>query len=61
MVNVATFMYVPPTYRILYVNFCGLAWNSFLSYQNVTRGAAAAAVQHAAEHARERAARAGAQ
>ena len=32
--NVANFMFVPPTMRLVYVNACGLFWNTVLSYLN---------------------------
>ncbi|PSC72962.1 peroxisomal membrane [Micractinium conductrix] len=41
--NVLNFMFVPPTYRVLYANVAGLFWNAWLSYENSTKGQVAAA------------------
>ena len=41
-VNVANFMWCPPKYRVLYVNVCGLFWNTYLSWVNSGAQAAAA-------------------
>ena len=32
--NMVNFKYVKPQYRLVYLNVAGLAWNSYLSYQN---------------------------
>ena len=38
--NMINFMYCPPTHRVLYLNFAGLFWNAFLSFQNAKSNAA---------------------
>lgn len=32
VVNVLNFKYVPPHQRVLAMNLCAIAWNSYLSY-----------------------------
>lgn len=41
--NTVNFMVVPPTGRVLFANGAGLIWNSWLSFENSTKGAVAAA------------------
>ena len=38
IVNVFNFLFIPASGRVLYVNAAGLGWNSWLSYENSTRG-----------------------
>lgn len=41
--NLINFMAVPPSGRVVYANAAGLLWNTFLSYENSTKGSVAAA------------------
>ena len=34
IINIINFTYVPTQYRMLYLNFFGVLWNTFLAYRN---------------------------
>ena len=40
VVNIFNFMYIPAHSRVLYVGVAGIAWNTFLSWQNSSKIAA---------------------
>lgn len=47
--NLINFMTVPPAGRVLYANAAGLLWNTFLSYENSTKGVVATAAGSASK------------
>jgi len=38
LANVFNFMFIKPSGRVVYVNIAGLFWNSYLSWENSTKG-----------------------